>query len=78
MTDKVQKSLNKYKKNNSINFTTDWEKMRDFFKIKKKEFLESYSYMTEEEYEATRKIVNNNDWNNNIDWNCFYYLVFIK
>ena len=76
MTDKVQKSLNKYKKNNSIDFTTDWEKMRDFFKITKKEFLESYSYMTEEEYEATRKIVNNNDWNNNINWDCFNFIIF--
>ena len=48
-------------KDNRIDFTTDWEKMRDFFQLTKEEFLESYSYMTEEEYEATRKIVNNND-----------------
>lgn len=34
-------------------FTTDWEKMYDFFKITKREFLESYSYITEEEYNLT-------------------------
>ena len=40
-----------------IDFTTDWEKMRDFFQLTKEEFLISYSYMTEEEYGATKKIV---------------------
>ena len=34
-------------------FTNDGEKMRDFFDLTKEEFLESYSYLTEEEYDAT-------------------------
>ncbi len=46
---------------NRIDFTTDWEKMRDFFKLTKEEFLMSYSYLTEKEYEATKKIVDISD-----------------
>jgi len=43
-------------------FTTDKEKMRDFKILTKKEFLKSYSYITEAEYNLTveqnrRKIV---------------------
>lgn len=34
-------------------FVDDGEKMRDFFELTKEEFLESYSYLTEEEYDAT-------------------------
>ena len=34
-------------------FTTDIEKMRDFFEISKEEFLFSYSYLKEEEYNLT-------------------------
>ena len=34
-------------------FITDIEKMRDFFKVSKEEFLLSYSYLTEEEYDLT-------------------------
>ena len=34
-------------------FITDIEKMRDFFKISKEEFLFSYSYLKEEEYNLT-------------------------
>ena len=40
-----------------IDFTTDWEKMRDYFQISKEEFLASYSYVTEAEYDATKKVV---------------------
>ena len=40
-----------------MDFTTDWEKMRDFFKLTQEEFLESYEYVSEEEYLATAKIV---------------------
>lgn len=36
-------------------FIDDEEKMRDFRKITKEEFLESYSYLTEAEYEMTEK-----------------------
>lgn len=34
-------------------FLTDDEKMHDFFRISKEEFLFSYSYLTEEEYDMT-------------------------
>lgn len=34
-------------------FTNDLEKMADFYKLSKEEFLESYSYLTEEHYKAT-------------------------
>ena len=34
-------------------FITDIEKMRDFFEISKEEFLFSYSYLKEEEYDLT-------------------------
>ncbi len=39
-----------------IDFIDDKEKMNDFEKLSKKEFLESYSYLTEEEYDSTLKI----------------------
>lgn len=38
-------------------FVDDGEKMRDFFDLTKEEFLESYSYLTEEEYDATEEYV---------------------
>ena len=38
-------------------FVGDKEKMMDFVELTKKEFLASYSYLTEEEYDATRRIV---------------------
>jgi hypothetical protein len=34
-------------------FCDDAEKMVDFFQLSKREFLESYSYLTEEEYLLT-------------------------
>ena len=34
-------------------FIDDSEKMKDFVKLTKKEFLESYSYLTEKEYDET-------------------------
>lgn len=34
-------------------FITDIDKMNDFKKLNKKEFLESYSYLTKDEYDAT-------------------------
>ena len=39
-------------------FTDDEEKMKDFFYLSKERFLESYSYLTEEEYNLTLKKVN--------------------
>lgn len=39
-------------------FTDDKEKMRDFHLLSKERFLESYSYLTEEEYNLTLKKVN--------------------
>ena len=35
------------------NFLDDREKMRDFKTLSKKEFLASYSYLTETEYQLT-------------------------
>ena len=42
-------------------FTDDLEKMRDFYILSKSEFLESYSYLTEKEYDLTMKEVVNNE-----------------
>lgn len=39
--------------NFKLSFISDKEKMRDFFRLTKKEFLESYSYLSEQEYNAT-------------------------
>ena len=36
-----------------MGFIDDYEKMFDFFRLSKEEFLTSYSYLTEEEYDAT-------------------------
>ena len=41
------------KKKNYTNFTTDWEKMYDFWNMTKGEFLKSYSYVSEDEYNLT-------------------------
>ncbi len=38
-------------------FTDDKEKMKDFFFLSKKRFLESYSYLTEQEYDLTARKV---------------------
>lgn len=38
-------------------FVTDVEKMVDFFELEKDEFLDSYSYLTSEEYDCTKLIV---------------------
>jgi len=38
------------------NFISDAEKMRDFKELSKEEFLQSYSYLTEEEYDNTKEI----------------------
>lgn len=40
-------------------FITDIEKMRDFFELTKKEFLMSYSYLEEIEYDLTVEKINN-------------------
>lgn len=40
-----------------MDFMTDQEKMVDFFILSKKEFLASYSYLTDEAYDATVKEV---------------------
>lgn len=37
-----------------MEFIDDDEKMRDFFKLTKKEFLKSYSYLNENDYNATK------------------------
>ncbi len=45
---------------NYKSFTDDKEKMIDFFILSKKEFLKSYSYLTELEYDLTKQEVNTN------------------
>lgn len=40
-----------------MNFINDEEKMLDYFELTKDEFLESYSYLTEEDYNATTEMV---------------------
>ena len=40
-------------KEKKLSFTDDIDKMRDFDSLSKEEFLSSYSYLTEEEYDAT-------------------------
>ena len=40
-----------------MDFMYDQEKMVDFFILSKEEFLKSYSYLTDEDYEATVKEV---------------------
>ena len=42
----------------TLSFIDDEEKMRDFATISKEEFLSSYSYLSEKEYEATAKEYN--------------------
>ena len=39
------------------NFLDDIEKMHDFRILTKKQFLQSYSYLTEQEYDNTAKAV---------------------
>jgi hypothetical protein len=39
---------------NHADFIDDEEKMKDFNELSKEEFLSSYSYITEEEYNLTR------------------------
>ena len=47
-----------YKSNQKLtDFTDDKEKMRDFFLLTKEEFLRSYSYLTEIEYDLTSEAV---------------------
>lgn len=41
--------MNDFKKGNFVN---DAEKMRDFHRLTKEEFLQSYSYLTEEDSSA--------------------------
>ena len=38
-------------------FSSDSEKMRDFIYLSKEDFLLSYSYLTEREYEATANLI---------------------
>lgn len=42
-------------------FTDDLEKMFDFCLLSKEEFLESYSYLTEIEYDLTKQKINEVD-----------------
>ena len=54
---KARKEKKRWKRKyiNWLSFSDDEEKMRDFWCLSKKNFLKSYSYLTEEEYDATTK-----------------------
>ena len=41
-----------------IDFSDDKEKMKDFYILSKLEFLKSYSYLTEREYDNTKRRIN--------------------
>lgn len=43
------------KKINYLSFSDDEDKMKDFWNLSKENFLKLYSYLTEEEYDATAK-----------------------
>ena len=49
----------KYQLETPIDFIDDEEKMRDFFVLDKYEFMQSYSYLNENEYDATVKAIDN-------------------
>ena len=46
----------------SLNFSDDAEKMSDFKKLSKEEFLKSYSYLTEQEYDNTKMVDDLKAW----------------
>lgn len=52
--------MSKYKMENLYHFADDKEKMEDFKILTKEEFLFSYSYLTEEEYDMTAEYCKNN------------------
>ena len=47
---------------NNLNFYDDAEKMADFKKLSKEEFLKSYSYLTEQEYDNTKMVDDLKAW----------------
>ena len=52
-------------KDTELSFINDQEKMVDFFSVNRKDFLEFYSYISKEEYNATIQDVLNRSgyWN---------------
>lgn len=40
-----------------MNFFDDKEKMKDFQEMSKEDFLKSYSYLTEQEYDETKNLI---------------------
>ena len=58
-------------KDTELSFINDQEKMVDFFSVNRKDFLEFYSYLSEEEYNATMQDVLNRSGY----WNADYYEV---
>ena len=47
---------------NNLNFYDDAEKMADFRILSKEEFLKSYSYLTEQEYDNTKMVDDLKAW----------------
>ncbi len=62
LTEELQKTYKLYNDlieaiTKNANFLDDIEKMQDFRILTKKQFLQSYSYLTEQEYDNTAKAV---------------------
>ena len=62
LTEELQKTYKLYNDlieaiTKNANFLDDIEKMQDFRILTKKQFLQSYSYLTEKEYDNTAKEV---------------------
>lgn len=55
LLDGIQSRLNEATQKDA-NFLTDTDKMYDFLRIDKDSFLESYLYLTEEEYDNTKRM----------------------
>ena len=49
--------MKKEKKPKGFSFIDDEEKMEDFYLLSKEEFLQSYSYLHEDDYDATMEEV---------------------
>jgi hypothetical protein len=57
MLKNLERDIKRRTKMNKTNFLDDDEKMADFKILTKEEFLTSYSYLTEQEYDNTKKEV---------------------
>ena len=62
-TEHMRNELEEMQENDhSIDFYDDAEKMADFRMLSKEEFLKSYSYLTEQEYDNTKMVDDLKAW----------------